>query len=287
MTKTKEEPNWYAEFIDLAKKEAEFMELVGRAKDPREAISEPANKKIQEIIYKYGKEAGQFDSTAIPTPEALATDQEKFERASGYTQSRIQGVPANLFSSKLEGIVSGISEKTLETLANSKPIVEASDSFSEKEREVYSKFRNMQGLNDLLERYKSGKKISEDEEKVVATAAAKGAQAEAMKKEEERQNALGYGFVLKGLVALAGVGAATNTIRSFKKDTVNKYVDSGMKEMIKKAKEEYESVAEKNGKDVYAIVRDTIVKRGSDKKTTAEEFAELYRTVYSAQANKK
>lgn len=281
------EPELFKDFIEKRDENEGLGKLVQQAsEDTRPGFKDKANSELQSIAYNYARDNNP--ELVANVEEEDFTDREQISNFISRKSVDNEQYVAGLFhKDNIDILTRQIPKGTLEKLL----LVERAHAdnpmltrqMSEKDRTVYERHSNMQGLQEQMKRYEEGKFASQEEKQQYIVDAAKGlgeAEVKRLKKKvkdgELPQDKRSKDFI----EAIKPIAERAVALGHVKEEDLKKYALAGAKAKLTEAKKAYEAAVEANGdNDIYTITRAGITKLA---KAGTPEFAEMTKRLYTA-----
>jgi hypothetical protein len=255
----------------------------GNEENPSD-ISEAARKKFLDEGYAYGIQEGRIDPNQVSRADLDDVNNPNY---SNY-QQQIQGEVAakkrelnksssNYMSRNLDSFVdSEVPESALEKLLGNERSASVLLNFaSDENKSVLRAYQAFQATKEFAERYeRSGKPESEEEAKVIADAAVKGAKREGIKRAKDK------GYDTDGQAMAAELSERAVGLGFYAESKIKDYAVNELKSRVDKVKEAYEKVSNDTGKDGLKATKDAY------KELAKKEFVLAKNMLYGAATDK-
>lgn len=264
-TKQEQEKNEnFDNFLSFRKQgfDIQHLEAVLANGSPDEVNKELSRKRS--LAYKFAKDM-KLRSAENKTEEQY-NDPNSIEIDFQTLREAVNRHYSSFFSSdEAKKTISAIPQGTLENMVlledPEKPfLANATDG---KGKLVYLAYNNYLGMKEKAKRFEEGRPANEDERKEYFNTIALGASEEQTKRIREHNKLAKKDkkkIMLDESLIQALANAAQRAVLSgeIKKDDIAKYVVSGSKVQIDKAKKAYEEAVAKKGTDIYGVARESI-----------------------------
>ncbi|OIO80631.1 hypothetical protein AUJ84_02925 [Candidatus Pacearchaeota archaeon CG1_02_32_132] len=196
----------------------------------------------------------------------LGTNDEKAAENFGAALGNLENIPG--------------AKKALEEIAGTKEILER---VSQDDRGIVENLASWKGLERLAKKYESGKMISGEERKVIQSAGAEGFAEDEVKRTKKayEKNGEKYSEAIYSAIKVASqVGVQSGRI---KEDKLKPFIKSGLDNLKKKAKKEYEGALGEDKDRIYKIIGNAVKTWAGE---SAEEFGRAEDSMYRASQGK-
>lgn len=273
-----EERDYRKEFVE----HFEYLRNIGKfgqsQEDPRAKRKDEGMKKLREIAYntlvEYKNELGPKFDVSMYTPETLPQD--KLEFGIKFRQDLENEKSALYLVDNFKEVVSKINPKSLEELALQEQFMESSDPELQREYKdslgLYAKYLH---TKNLVERYKNGENLKEEEEQHLYAAAAK----ESSERIKERLKREGHSSHVQEMGANIAYLFAKN--KAVKRGEMIKDSEN----ILKRSEEDLRKYEEDKGKKVSDYVIKSLEKMVKDEDPKKFSLAREY--IYHAATKKE